>query len=120
MIAHPCLHGSAGGTGTYSDPITFATDVTELPWCAVIYVPYMPRHFIHEDECGQCDQVGPRATGTISTCGPVAKGRRAPSPNAVHSLVAGTPGRGRMAPTDPNDPTILVNPPANLPVVTLP
>ena len=55
-IAHPCVHSQAGGTGTYADPITFATDVAELGWCAIIYVPYMERYFIHEDECSECDR----------------------------------------------------------------
>ena len=54
-IAHPCRHQTAGGVGTYANPITFATDVNELGWCQVIYVPYMKRYFVHEDECSQCD-----------------------------------------------------------------
>jgi hypothetical protein len=54
-IAHPCIHSGAGGTGTYADPVTFATDIKELPWCEIIYVPYMKRYFIHEDECSECD-----------------------------------------------------------------
>ena len=41
--------------GTYANPITFATDVNELGWCQIIYVPYMKRYFIHEDECSECD-----------------------------------------------------------------
>jgi hypothetical protein len=54
-IAHPCIHEVAGGTGSFEDPITFATDVHEIGWCKKIYVPYMKRYFIHEDECVQCD-----------------------------------------------------------------
>ena len=54
-IAHPCIHQEAGGSGTYADPITFATDASELPWCEIVYVPYMERYFIHEDECSECD-----------------------------------------------------------------
>jgi hypothetical protein len=54
-IAHPCIHKVAGGTGSFKDPITFATDVHEVGWCKKIYVPYMKRYFIHEDECVQCD-----------------------------------------------------------------
>ena len=38
VIAHPCLHSTAGGIGTFSNPVTFATDVSELGWCQVIYV----------------------------------------------------------------------------------
>ena len=56
-IAHVCDNRTrAGGTGTYDDPITFATDVHELPWCEIIYVPYMERYFIHADECSECDR----------------------------------------------------------------
>ena len=54
-IAHPCIHRRAGGAGTFTNPVTFATDVKEVGWCQIIYVPYMKRYFIHEDECSECD-----------------------------------------------------------------
>ena len=70
-IAHPCgTRQGAGGTGTYADPITFATDVQEMAWCQVIYVPYMERYFIHEDECSECDHDWKKpGMPTASTCG---------------------------------------------------
>lgn len=49
------IHSHAGGTGTYADPVTFATAVAELPYGTRIYVPYMKKYFIHEDECTECD-----------------------------------------------------------------
>jgi hypothetical protein len=119
-IAHPCLHSQAGGTGTYADPITFATDVAEMGWCQIIYVPYMQRYFIHEDECSQCDQTWNTlhlyrfdmwAGGDASSL--VQPGR------AALLGCESTWTRGNF-PTDPNNPTIEIDPPSNLPVVTAP
>ncbi len=53
---NPTIHNSAGGTGTYSDPITFATDQSELAPGTRVYYPYLHRYFIMEDECTECDQ----------------------------------------------------------------
>jgi hypothetical protein len=55
-IAYPVIHSGAGGTGTYSDPITFATDQNELAPGTIVYYPYLHRYFIMEDDCVQCDQ----------------------------------------------------------------
>ena len=57
-IAHPCIHSSAGGVGTYSNPITFA-EPNDLngPWCQIIYVPFLKKYFIHEDQCDPCGGV---------------------------------------------------------------
>lgn len=54
-IAYPQIHSSAGGTGTYSDPITFATDQNELAPGTIVYYPYLHRYFIMEDDCAACD-----------------------------------------------------------------
>jgi hypothetical protein len=48
--------GHAGGTGTYADPITFATDQDELAPNTKVYYPYLHRYFIMQDECTECDQ----------------------------------------------------------------
>ncbi|HEX3642531.1 MAG TPA: protein kinase, partial [Ktedonobacteraceae bacterium] len=53
-IAYPKLHSSAGGGGTYSDPITFGTSSTELSPGTIIYVQYLKKYFIMEDECSEC------------------------------------------------------------------
>jgi hypothetical protein len=54
-IAYPQIHSGAGGTGTFSDPVTFATDQAELAPGTVVYVSYMKKYFIMEDDCAQCD-----------------------------------------------------------------
>lgn len=57
-IAHPCIHHRAGGTGTWRDPVTFA-EPNDLhgPWCQRIYVPFLKKYFIHEDQCDPCGGV---------------------------------------------------------------
>ena len=51
---YPTLHNGAGGTGTYADPITFATDRTELAVGTILYVPFIEKYVVMEDSCGQC------------------------------------------------------------------
>src|SRR5438067_3779422 len=51
-IAHPCIHNQAGGTGTFADPITFATEYgSTYAYCGKIYVPRFRQYFIREDDC---------------------------------------------------------------------
>src|SRR4051794_30955440 len=50
-IAHPVIHQTASGTGTFEDPITFATDPRDIPYGTKIYVPYLQKYFINEDLC---------------------------------------------------------------------
>jgi hypothetical protein len=52
---NPTLHNTAGGTGTYSDPITYATDSSELAVGTKVYYAYLKRYFIMEDDCAECD-----------------------------------------------------------------
>ncbi|HLX87779.1 MAG TPA: Ig domain-containing protein [Acidimicrobiales bacterium] len=120
IIANPCLHAGAGGTGTYADPITFATDVSEVGWCVRIYVPYMHRYFIHEDECSECDANWSQS-GLYRFdmwAGGDANSRSAPEHQAL--LRCESTWTRANSPTDPNNPTIIVNPPDNLPVTTAP
>jgi hypothetical protein len=49
------IHSHASGTGTFADPVTYATAVAEQPYGTRIYIPYMKKYFIHEDECVECD-----------------------------------------------------------------
>jgi hypothetical protein len=53
---YPTIHNVASGTGTYSDPITYATDQAELPIGTIVYYPYLHRYFIMEDDCTECDE----------------------------------------------------------------
>lgn len=48
--------GCAGGTGTYNDPITFASDKAEFPVGTIIYYPTVQKYFKMEDSCGECIQ----------------------------------------------------------------
>lgn len=81
-ISHPVLHTTAGGKGTYEEPITIAVghslatgqDVLDFPAGTRIYLPDVRRYFIVEDTCGDgndpqngpCHQ-GVNANGTNST-----------------------------------------------------
>ncbi len=119
-IAHPCLHKVAGGRGTYANPVTFATDVHELSWCQRIYVPYMKRYFIHEDECSECDH----DWSTLHVyrfdmwAGGDARSLKNPEKGALLACEdALTMGN---SPTDPHNPVVIINPPKTLRVTTAP
>jgi hypothetical protein len=120
VIAHPCLHNSAGGVGTFSNPVTFATDVSELAWCQVIYVPYMKRYFIHEDECSECDSDWARfhLYRFDMWAGGDANSRQSPEKKALRACES-TWTRADSV-NDPANPTVIVDPPSNLPVTTAP
>lgn len=72
-ISDPVLHQTAGGTGTYADPITVAvghsiiggTDILDFPAGTRFYVPNLRRYFLVEDTCGDGNtpQNGPCHTG---------------------------------------------------------
>jgi hypothetical protein len=59
-ISDPQIHSTAGGTGTYADPITVAVGHSRvggrdiLDWAAGtrFYVPALARYLIVEDTCG--------------------------------------------------------------------
>ena len=53
-ISYPQIHDTAGGVGTYSDPITFATDSSELKPGTKVWVPRVRKYFIMEDGCEEC------------------------------------------------------------------
>jgi hypothetical protein len=54
-IAYDCGRGfKAGGTGTYTDPLTFASAPGEFNQCEVIYDPYLRKYLRFEDYCAQC------------------------------------------------------------------
>jgi len=120
VIAHPCLHAQAGGTGTYADPITFATDVAELAWCQVIYVPYMQRYFVHEDECSECDADWSRygLYRFDMWAGGDATSVHQPEKRAL--LRCESTWTRADSIDDPDNPTVDVDPPPGLPVTTAP
>ncbi|MET4096757.1 hypothetical protein [Arthrobacter sp. UYCu712] len=59
-ISHPMVHKTAGGAGTYEDPVTIAvghsletgSDVLDFPAGTRIYLPDVRRYFVVEDTCG--------------------------------------------------------------------
>lgn len=53
-IAYPKLHDTAGGTGTYADPITAAVGDGAWEPGTIFYVPHVQRYFIVEDLCASC------------------------------------------------------------------
>ncbi|KAJ4355597.1 uncharacterized protein N0V89_003617 [Didymosphaeria variabile] len=46
----------AGGTGTYADPVTFASAQGEFTKCEIIYDPYLRKYLRYEDYCQQCTE----------------------------------------------------------------
>jgi hypothetical protein len=60
QISSPILHQTAGGDGSYCNPITFATETannTKFPPGTMIYVPPVHRYFIREDTCAGCSGI---------------------------------------------------------------
>lgn len=56
-IAYPnARHAEAGGTGTFDDPLTLATDPRELAVGTVVYYPAVRKYFVMEDLCASCVQ----------------------------------------------------------------
>jgi hypothetical protein len=53
-ISYPKIHSTAGGKGTYADPITFATSTAELKAGTKVWVPRVRKYFIMEDSCEEC------------------------------------------------------------------
>lgn len=59
-ISNPVIHTSAGGTGTFADPITMAVghtisggkDTLDYSQGTKFYIPNLRRYFIVEDTCG--------------------------------------------------------------------
>lgn len=42
------------GTGTYSNPLTFASAPGEFSQCEIIYFPYLKKYLRFEDSCAEC------------------------------------------------------------------
>lgn len=53
-IQYPDIHSGAGGTGTYADPLTFATSPKEYAPGTILYVPYISKYVVMEDSCAEC------------------------------------------------------------------
>lgn len=55
-IADPVIHGTAGGRGTYADPITLAVADGAFRPGVRMYIADLRRYFIVEDTCASCGQ----------------------------------------------------------------
>jgi hypothetical protein len=51
---YPTIHNSAGGSGTFADPLTMATDQRELRIGTKVYDSHLQRYFVMEDSCTEC------------------------------------------------------------------
>jgi len=47
-------HSHAGGKGTYEDPVTLASDKSEIDPGTRVYIPTLQKYFIMEDYCEEC------------------------------------------------------------------
>lgn len=68
-IAHPVVHSTAGGVGTYADPITMAVGYTsagpDIPYGTRFYLASLQRYAIVEDLCGACHKTPSGATWNL-------------------------------------------------------
>jgi hypothetical protein len=63
-IAFPgTRHSEAGGTGTFDDPLTLASDPSKLKVGTIVYYPPLRKYFVMEDICASCTQ-GWQSSGT--------------------------------------------------------
>jgi len=103
-IAYPnSRHVSAGGTGTYADPLSLATDPREIRPGVLVYYPTIRKYFVMEDDCAECIDDWSAS--------------RKPHVDLWMSSTADPAVQNCEAALTPDDPdTIIVNPPSNLPV----
>ena len=111
---NPTLHNVASGVGTYSNPITYATDKSELKVGTKVYYPFLHRYFIMEDDCVECDQDW---TGSGPDGGPHLY--------HIDLWIGGQGGNSNDVINCEDDLTqnseaVIVNPPSNEPVDTTP
>jgi hypothetical protein len=99
--------GHAGGSGTYSNPITFATDQHELKPGTKVYYPYLHRYFVMGDECVACDQDWSHGKWHIDLW---IGGRGGNTSAVIHCEEALTKDSGQ----------VIIDPPSNQPVDTTP
>jgi hypothetical protein len=109
------------GTGTYADPITFATAAkdsgspAEFAPGTIIYVPYVHKYFVMEDSCYECGQEWFTSSPHYHVdlwMGPSYGSENDPLMNCEDSLTLGSTNNGSGV--------IIVNPPTNLTVDTNP
>lgn len=105
-ISNPVIHQQAGGTGTFADPLTFASPAGtgEYTVGTKIYVPLVQKYFIREDTCAT-SWTAPNGCGAVTHV----------------DLYVGNPSDSKavVACEDSLTPSangqIIINPPSNLP-----
>lgn len=111
-IAYPDIHSCAGGVGTFSNPITFATDSAELAPGTIVYYPPLDRYFIMEDDCAECDADwtghGPNGGPNFRHIDLWAGGASGDNANALFACEDNWTSNGQVP--------VIVNPPSNEPV----
>jgi len=111
--------GCARGTGTFRNPITFASDKHEFPIGTILYYPTLEKYLKMGDDCQECDEDwsgkgpdgGPRFHHLDIWIGGKS-GNAFDVINCEDALTQGLPnGKPLMTP-------FITNPPSNLPVST--
>jgi len=105
--------GHAGGTGTYADPITFASDKSEIAVGTIVYYPTVQKYFVMGDDCTECDQdwsgVGPDGGPKMWHFDLWTGGKGGNEMDALDCEDALTLGTSSGAPLDTN---FIINPPS--------
>jgi hypothetical protein len=109
--------GCAGGTGTYKDPITFASDKHEFAIGTILYYPTLEKYFVMGDNCQECDQdwkgTGPDGGPHLHHVDLWTGGKGGNEFDAINCEDALTQG---MPNGDPILTPFITHPPRNLPV----
>jgi hypothetical protein len=101
------LHEHAGGSGEYTDPITFASDPDRISVGKIYYVPYLQKYIVMEDVCTGCIRNWEDGKPHLDIW--------MESDNAnTESLIA---CQGKLT---RRSTTVIIDPPGNLPVSKLP
>jgi Ricin-type beta-trefoil lectin domain len=113
--------GCAAGSGTYQDPITFASDKQEFPVGTILYYPTIEKYVVMGDDCQECDQDwsgnGPDGGPHLHHVDLWIGGKRGNEFDVINCEDALTQGMPDGAPLLT---PFIVNPPADLPVSTEP
>ena len=113
--------GCARGTGSYADPITFASDSKEFPVGTIVYYPTLEKYFRMGDDCSECDAdwqgKGPDGGPRLHHLDLWIGGKGGKEWDVIRCEDALTQS---MPAGSPLQTPLIVNPPANLPTSTQP
>lgn len=108
VISDPVIHKEAGGTGSYEDPLTFASPEGEGAYKKgqIIYVPALQKYYIKEDKCA-VSWTAPDGCGEVTHVDLYIG-----NPSATKDV---TECEDTLTPDDKVKVTIILNPPKDLP-----